>query len=160
MCKSIFHQFILCITIIFLMPTVSYAQKHKNEIDHFIVLENLLKNNKLAIVATDSLENHLEHVNGTFEFSLNGFNYPLKFNDGVAITPNKIEKSTLLVIKDLSEKGSKGQLYYIVKNDSGLNPIKISWLFLLLAPLVFILIVMMFRKSLLIGAIVLVLFLY
>src|SRR5690606_445374 len=144
----------------FLIPAKSYAQKDKNEIDHFIVLENLLKNDKLAIVATDSLDNPLEHINGTFEFSLNGFNYPLAFRDGVAITPNKVEKSTLLFIKHLNEKGSHGQLFYILKKESGLNPIKISWLFLILIPLAIIMIIMLFRRSLIIGGIVLLLFLY
>lgn len=142
------------------MPIATFAQKHSNEIDHFIVVENLLKNNKLAIIATDSLEKPLENINGTFQFSLNGFNYPLTFRDGVAITPNKVEKSTFVFIKHLNESGSHGQLFYVIKKDSGLNPIKINWIFLLLIPAALLVIVMMFRKFLTIAIIGLLIFLY
>jgi len=157
--KSTFNQFLVLI-IIQLIPFMGHAQAHSNQINHFIVKENLLKNEKLAIIATDSLEKPLENINGTFQFSINGFNYPLEFRDGVAITPNKVEKSTFAFIKHLNENGSHGQLFYIVKKDSGLNPIKISWIFLLIVPAAFILIVMMFKKFLTIAVIALLVFLY
>jgi len=157
--KLILNQFLLLV-IIQLIPFIAHAQKHSNQIDHFIVKENLLKNDKLAIIATDSLENPLESINGTFQFSINGFNHPLEFRDGVAITPNKVEKSTFAFIKHLNESGSHGQLFYIVKKDSGLNPIKISWILLLIIPAVFVLIVMMFKKFLTFAIIALLVFLY
>lgn len=157
--RSIFYQFLILITIQ-LIPCIVFAQKQSNQIDHFIVKENLLKNEKLAIIATDSLDNPLEHVNGTFQFSINGFNYPLEFRDGVAITPNKVEKSTFAFIKHLNENGSHGQLFYILKKDSGLNPIEISWFLLIIIPALFLLIVMMFKKFLTIAVIALLVFLY
>lgn len=160
MSKSIFYQFLTSTLLILLLPIVTIAQKNKNQIDHFIVKENLLKNDKLAIIATDSLEKPLENINGTFQFSLNGFNYPLEFRDGVAITPNKVEKSTFVFIKHLNENGSHGQLFYVLKKDSGLNPIKISWILLILIPVAFILIVMMFKKFLTIAIIALLIFFY
>lgn len=153
------HKF-LFFAIITLLPFVALAQKHANQIDHFIVKENLLKNDKLAIIATDSLDTPLENINGTFQFSINGFNYPLEFRDGVAITPNKVEKSTFAFIKHKNENGSHGKLFYILKNDTELNPIKINWLVLLLVPAAFIIIVMMFKKFLSIAVIGLLIFLY
>src|SRR3546814_1977840 len=56
-----------------------YTTLFRSQINHFIVEENLLKNDKLAIIATDSLEQPLENINGTFQFSLNNFTYPLEF---------------------------------------------------------------------------------
>jgi len=145
---------------IILMPGISRAQKHSNQINHFIVEENLLKNEQLAIIATDSLDQPQENINGTFQFSLNNFNYPLEFHDGVAIAPNKVESSTFVFIKHINESGSHGQLFYILKSGSDLNPIKINWLVLLIVPAVFILIGMMFRRLLSLAIIALLIFLY
>lgn len=157
------HKLIYCFFIfyaIILIPSLSFAQKPTNQINHFIVEENLLKNDKLAIIATDSLEQPLENINGTFQFSLNNFNYPLEFHNGVAITPNQVEKSTFVFIKHINDSGSHGQLFYILKRDSGLNPIKISWVILLIVPVIFVLIGMMFRKLLSLAVIALLVFLY
>lgn|SRR5690606_6324402 len=150
----------LLLIVVMASPFSLAAQSTGNRINHFIVVENLLKNDKLAIIATDSLEKPLEHINGTFQFSLNNFTYPLKFNDGVAVTPNQVEKSTFLFIKHQNEEGSHGQLYYILKRDAGLNPIKISWILLILIPAVLIFVVMLFRKFLTIAVIGLLIFLY
>lgn len=143
-----------------LLPVCLFAQSPSQQINHFKVVEHLLKNDKLAIIATDSLEKPLEHINGTFEFSLNNFTYPLTFNDGVAVTPNQVEKSTFLFIKHKNEEGSHGQLYYILKRDAGLNPIKVSWVLLILIPAIFVFVVMLFRKFLTIAVIALLIFLY
>ena len=51
-------------------------------LNNFIVKENLLKNNKIAIIAVDSLDKPLENLSGTFQFSINGFGQELKFNNG------------------------------------------------------------------------------
>jgi len=156
--KSIYLFFVFAVTI--LLPNITFAQKHTNQINHFIVEENLLKNDKLAIIATDSLEQPLENINGTFQFSLNNFNYPLEFHNGIAIAPNKVEKSTFVFIKHINESGSHGQLFYVLKSDPGLNPIKISWLVLLIVPAIFVLIGMMFRKLLSLVIIAILIFLY
>lgn len=158
MLKSIYRFFIFAALI--LIPSLSFAQNSTNQINHFIVEENLLKNDKLAIIATDSLDQSLESINGTFQFSLNNFNYPLEFHDGVAIAPNQVEKSTFVFIKHVNESGSHGQLFYVLKSDSGLNPIKISWVVLLIVPAIFVLIGMMFRKLLSLAVIAILIFLY
>lgn len=158
MYKSIYRFFIF--TSIILIPDIAFAQKQTNQINHFIVEENLLKNDKLAIIATGSLEQPLDNINGTFQFSLNNFNYPLVFHNGVAIAPNQVEKSTFVFIKHINENGSHGQLFYILKRDSGLNPIKVSWVILLIVPAIFVLIGMMFRKLLSLVIIALLVFLY
>lgn len=158
MYKSIYRFFIYAAII--LIPNITFAQKQTNQINHFIVEENLLKNDKLAIIVTDSLEQPLENINGTFQFSLNNFNYPLEFHNGVAVAPNQVEKSTFVFIKHINDNGSHGQLFYILKSDSGLNPIKISWIILLIVPAVFVLIGMMFRKLLTLAIIALLVFLY
>jgi hypothetical protein len=131
------------------------AQSNLKTIDNFIVKENLLKNEKIAIIAADSLENPNEHINGTFNFSVNGFKQELVFNNGVAVCPLQIEKSAFVFIKHLNETGTHSNLYYIHKKDANLNPYKISWFLLLIIPIGLILIGYMFRK--LIGLVILVL---
>src|SRR5690606_1641744 len=86
--------------ILLLSSSVAYGQQEDEMlINNFIVKETLVKNNKLAILACDSLERPLEKINGTFQFTINGFNTPLKFQDGVAITPNEIENSTFVYLQ-------------------------------------------------------------
>lgn len=145
--------------IFFLVFTLSgyatSAQSSLKTIDNFIVKENLLKSEKIAIIAADSLENPNESINGTFNFSVNGFKQELVFNDGVAVCPLQIEKSAFVFIKHLNENGSHSNLYFIYKKDTNLNPYKISWYLLLIIPVGLILIGYMFRK--LIGLVILVL---
>ncbi len=124
-------------------------------INYFMVKENLLKNEKLAIIATDSLNNPIETINGTFNFSVNGFKQELNFKEGVAICPLQIEKSAFVFIKHLNDFGSHSNLYFILKQDRDLKPYKINWYLLLALPVGFILIGYMFRK--LIGIVILIL---
>lgn len=159
MSKSNYYPFSLCIFLVLLFPVIANGQS-QDQIDNFIVRENLLKNGKLAIIAADSLETPIEQVNGTFQFSINGFSHPLTFRDGVAITPNKVEKSTFVFIKHLNENGSHGKLFYVLKKDSGLNPVKISWIFLIIIPVALMLIVMMFKRFMVIAIIGLLIFFY
>jgi len=155
--NSSYYPFLLGVFLILLLPNIAKGQ---TQIDNFIVRENLLKNGKLAIIAADSLETPIEEVTGTFQFSINGFNHPLVFRDGVAITPNKIEKSTFVFIKHLNESGSHGKLFYVLKKDSGLNPIKISWIFLIIIPIALMMIVMVFKRFMVIALIGLLIFVY
>lgn len=132
----------------------TFSQSPLKTIDNFIVKENLLKNEKIAIIAADSSESPNETINGTFNFSVNGFKQALVFNDGVAVCPLQIEKSAFVFIKHLNENGTTSNLYFIYKKDSNLTPYKISWYLLLIIPVGLILIGYMFRK--LIGLIILV----
>lgn len=135
------------LTTILLMfiASAGFSQTTQN-INYFTVKENLLKGQKLAIIATDSLENPNETINGVYNFSVNGFKQELKFNDGVAVCPLELEKSTFIFIKHFNELKSPSNLYFVYKKDTDLNPIKISWYLLLIIPVGLILIGYMFRR--------------
>lgn len=126
-------------------------------LNNFVVKENLLKNNKIAIIATDEQEKPIESFSGTFQFSINGFQQELKFNDGVAVAAQAIDKSTFLYLRHENENGTHGKLYYVIKKDDNLNPVKINWLILVLVPLGIIILATMFRKFIIIACVVLLL---
>lgn len=132
------------------------ASAHQVAINNFIVKENLLKNDKVAIIACDADEKPLENVNGTFQFSINGFKQVLKFNDGVAVSPQQIDKSTFIYLRHENENGTHGKLYYVIKKDLDLKLIKINWMLLVLIPLIVIILATMFRKFILIAAVILI----
>ncbi len=131
-----------------------YAQQ--DSLKNFIVKENLIKNDKLAIIAADDKEQPVEYVNGMYMMSINGFKQELTFNNGVAVAPQQIDKSTFVYIKHKSAAGTHGKLYYILKKESGLNPIKINWLMLVVIPLILISLASMFRKFILLAILILV----
>lgn len=153
--KKLFLLFFL-----FFNGLVYGEQKNETQIDNFIIKETLTKNNKLAILACDSLENPLEHVNGTFQFTINGFNYPLKFNGGVAITTNEIENSTFVYLQHKNTNGTHSNLFYVSKKEDGLKIYKISWILLLLIPIVLLVLVMLFKRFLWLAIILLGVYFY
>lgn len=122
-------------------------------INNFIVKESLYKNNQIAIIAADQDEKPLENLDGTFKFSINGFEQELKFNDGAAVITQPISKSTFLYVRHENESGTQGKLYYVIKKYDMLNAIKISWLVLVLVPAAIVLLAMMFRKFIIIAGI-------
>ena len=152
--KSIFF------TILSLLITVHAFGQNVQNINNFVIKENLLKNEKIAIIATDSLENPIETINGIFNFSINGFKQELRFNDGVAICPLQIEKSAFIFVKHSNDFGDHSNLYYVYKKDNDLNPFKISWIFLIAIPVILIPIGYMFRKLIGFVIFVLILFIY
>ncbi len=146
-------KFVVVILSIFIGLTVNAQPVAVN---NFIVKEHLLKNSKLAIIAIDSADKPIEAVNGTFIFSINGFKQELKFHDGIAISPQQINKSTFVYLKHENETGNHSKLYYVVKKNEDLNPVKINWMILLLVPLAIIALATMFRKFLMIAIVLLV----
>lgn len=118
-------------------------------IRNFIVKENLLKNEKIAIIACNEQNKPLEEITGNFRFSINGFKQDLRFNNGVAVAPQPIDKSTFIYLRHTNNTGTYGKLYYVIKKDTDLNIIKINWLLLVLIPLGIVFIAMLFRKFLL-----------
>ncbi|WP_207532890.1 hypothetical protein [Desertivirga arenae] len=124
-------------------------------LSNFIIKESLLKNDKIAIIATDSNERPLE-VSGRFQFNINGFKQDLRFNDGIAITPQPIEKSTFIYLKHVNDSSSVTRLYYVWKKADSLTPIKINLKLLVLIPIAIIVLSGLFRKFLIYGIIILI----
>lgn len=155
-------NFLCSLSLLFFAFTSTFAQSDTSSanpvaINNFLVKENLLKNDKIAIIACDAEEKPLENVTGTFQFSINGFKQSLRFNEGVAVSPQQIDKSTFIYLRHENENGTHGKLYYVIKKDLDLKLIKINWLLLVLVPLVVIILATMFRKFILIAAVILIL---
>jgi hypothetical protein len=129
-------------------------------LNNFIIKEHLLKNGKLAVIAADSANKPVENINGTFVFSINGFKQELKFNDGVAVAPQQVEKSTFVYLKHENESSSPSKLYYVIKKEDSLNPIQINRMVMILIPLVIIGIITWFRRFIIFGIITLIVIFY
>ncbi|WP_207424816.1 hypothetical protein [Desertivirga brevis] len=124
-------------------------------LSNFIIKESLLRNDKLAIIATDSNETPLE-VSGRYQFNINGFKQDLRFNEGVAITPQPIEKSTFIYLKHINDSTSVTRLYYVWKKADSLTPIKINLKLLVLIPIAIVVLSGLFKRFLIYGIIILV----
>lgn len=148
------HLFLFCSLFI---SSISFAQN--TSINNFMVKESLLKNSKVAIIATDSLENPIENINGTYTFSVSGFTQQLTFHDGVSILPLAIDKSTFVYIKHENESGTHSKLLYIYKKANDLNPITISRVFFIIIPLIIVILVFAFKKFIYMGIILFLVFL-
>ena len=129
-------------------------------INHFVIKENPFAKNEVAIVATDSLGNIQENVNGVFNFTINGFDDTLQFDKGTAFYRHKIERSTFLYARHVNETGTHSLLYYIYKSDDKLNPFHISWILLLAIPCALILLAYMFKRFIIIAIIIFAIFVY
>lgn len=129
-------------------------------INNFLVKENLLKNNKLAIIAADSLNVPNENINGSYTFSVSGFTQILKFNDGIAVLPLPIDKSTFVYIKHQNDLGTHSKLVYVYKKDSDLSPYAINSLWLFIIPIALVIIAFAFRKLIIFVVIAFLVFVY
>lgn len=140
------------------LSSATFAQT--TGINNFIVKESLLKNSKIAIIAADSLENPIEAINGTYTFSVSGFTQQLVFNNGVAILPLPIDKSTFVYVKHTNDNGTHSKLLYVYKKDGDLNPITISRIFFIIIPLVIILLAFAFKKFIYLALIIFLIFFF
>lgn len=145
---------------LFLFLSVEANAEKNLKIEHFIIREDISQNNKIAIIATDSLENPVTWINGTYNFTINGFKQELEFNDGIAISPLAIEKSSFLYLKHENEEGNASEMYYLFKNSSGFTLINISWYVLLAIPIGLVLLGYMFRKLIGIAVFFLMVYIY
>lgn len=148
------------IIILFLIFTAGQSFAQTADINSFLVKESLLKNSKLAIIAADSLENPIEKINGTYTFSVSGFTQQLTFNQGIAILPLPIDKSTFVYIKHQNDEGTHSKLLYVYKKEGNLNPFTISRIFLIIVPLAIIFLTFAFKKFIYIAVILLVILLF
>ncbi|WP_432713567.1 hypothetical protein [Pedobacter sp.] len=146
--------------LLFITLFTGVTSAQTSNINNFLVKESLLKNSKLAIIAADSLENPKEQINGVYTFSVSGFTQSLKFNDGVAILPMQLERSSFVYIKHLNDLGTHSKLVYVYKKDGDLTPYPISTLWLVLFPLIVVVIAFTFRKLIIVAIIVLLIFVY
>jgi len=129
-------------------------------IQNFVVKENLTQNGKLAIIAVDSADQPLEHINGTFQFSLNGFKQELAFHDGIAVLKQPVESSTFAMFKHTNQAQTVARFYYIHKSDNALKPIKIQAWLLLIIPVLILLIAYAFKRFISVFIILAIVFLY
>ena len=148
------------IILIFLCLTGFFGFAQTSAINNFLVKENLLKNNKLAIIAADSLDNPNENINGIYTFSVSGFTQSLKFNDGIAVLPLPIERSTFVYLKHQNDTGTHSKLVYVYKKDTDLTPYAINSLWLFLIPILLIIIAFAFRKLIIFAVIIFLVFVY
>jgi hypothetical protein len=128
-------------------------------INHFVVKENPFARDELAIIATDSLGNIQENVDGHFAFSMNGFQDTLHFDKGTAFYRHKITHSLFLYAKHENETGTHSILYYVYHSDK-LIPIHIPWFLLLAIPCALFIIAYMFKRFIIIAIIIFCIFVY
>ena len=140
------------------MSSVAFADTVS--IDHFVIKENPFAKDEVAVVATDSLNNIRENVSGIFTFTINGFDSQLKFDKGVAFYPQKLERSSFLYLKHINDSGTHSILYYAYKQDSKITPVHISWMLLVIIPLLLILLGYLFKRFIIIAVVLFLVFLY
>jgi len=149
------------ILIIFLViSSAGFAIADTVTINHFVIKENPFAKNEIAVVATDTANNTLENVNGVFAFTVNGFQEALKFNKGVAFYDHKLAKSSFLYVKHVNDSGTHSLLYYVYKSDDKLTPYHISWILLLVIPILLGLLAYAFKKFIIIAVVIFLVFLY
>lgn len=146
--------------LIFLCLCGFFGTAQTAAINNFIVKENLLKNNKLAIIAADSLDVPNENINGIYTFSVSGFTQSLKFNDGIAVLPLPIERSTFVYLKHQNDSGTHSKLVYVYKKDADLTPYPINSLWLFIIPIVLVILAFAFRKLIIFAVIIFLVFVY
>jgi hypothetical protein len=151
-------KIILIITLIILSATLAFADTVT--INHFAIKENPFAQSEIAISAVDTAHNVLENVNGVFSFTVNGFAEDLKFDKGTAFYHHKLDKSSFLYVKHVNENGTHAILYYVYKGDHTLTPIHISWIVLLAIPIILIVLGYMFKKFIIIAAVIFVIFIF
>jgi len=152
--KKIFLVFCL------IVASASFVFADTIAINHFVIKENPFAKDEVAIIATDSLNNIRENVNGTFSFTINGFQDTLHFDKGTAFYRHKIERSTFLYARHQNDSGTHSILYYIYKDDDKLSPYHISWVLLLAIPCGLFLLAYMFKRFIIIAIIIFCIFVF
>jgi len=150
----------ILLTIALFVFTAFVLKADTVSIKHFIVKENPFAQHEIAIVAADTSNQIQERVNGKFAFTINGFENELTFQRGVAYYPHKIEKSAFMYVKHKNESGTHSSLYYIYKHGDKLNPLHVSWMWLVAIPLIIIFAGYLFKRFIIIAVVILIIFIY
>jgi len=129
-------------------------------INHFVIKENPFAKDEVAIIATDSLGNIREDVNGMFNFSINGLDDTLRFEKGTAFYRHKLVRSTFLYARHQNDSGTHSILYYVYRTDDKITPFHISWVLLLAIPCVLFLLAYMFKRFIIVAIIIFVIFMF
>lgn len=129
-------------------------------IKKFVIKDNPFAESEVAVVATDSVGNIQENVEGVFAFTINGFQEQLKFEKGTAFYRHKLDKSSFFYVKHINDAGTHSMLYYIYKQDGKLHPFHISWTLLLIIPAGLFLLGYMFKRFIIIAIVIFLIFLY
>jgi hypothetical protein len=145
--------------LLFLIPIRCFAAGDIN-ITGFDIRENPYEQDQVSIVATDSLHNTQQAVNGDFIFTVNGFEDTLKFVSGVAFYKHKIDRSTFLYARHVNETNTPSALYYVYKSETKLFPIHISWMWLLVIPITLVLLAYMFKRFIIVAVIIFLVFIF
>ncbi|MCI0920009.1 hypothetical protein [Sphingobacterium rhinopitheci] len=138
----------LLVIITLIYSSFAFGQEADFQINNFEIKESLTSNSKIAIIATDSLDQAKEHINGTYKFTINGFEQNLAFHGGVATPIHPIEGSTFVYFKHKNQDKSTGKLYFLYKKDTEITPIKINGLLLIIIPAILLLIAYTFKRLL------------
>ena len=150
--------FIFCLMMV--PAALVFADAVKVVINHFVIKENPFAKNEVAIIATDSLGNIDEDVNGMFNFSVNGLEDTLRFDKGTAFYRHKLIRSTFLYARHQNESGTHSILYYVYRTDDKLTPFHISWILLIAIPCGLFLLAYMFKRFIIVAIIIFAIFLY
>ncbi|MFB9845175.1 hypothetical protein [Mucilaginibacter ginsenosidivorans] len=151
-------KFLLSACLLLFCVSISFADTVT--IKHFAIKENPFAQNEIAVVAVDTASNILENINGIFSFTVNGFQKDLRFDKGTAFYHEKLDKSSFLYVKHVDEAGTHSILYYVYKGDHKLIPVHISWIVLLAIPILLVVLGYMFKKFIIIAAIIFIVFIY
>jgi len=147
---------LICLTIL----SAGFVFADTVTIKHFEVKENPFAKDEIAIVATDTSHNILENVNGKFTFSVNGFAEQLRFDKGTAFYRHKLDKSSFLYVKHVNDSGTYSLLYYVYQTDDKLIPVHISWMVLLIIPVMLVLLGYLFKRFIIFAIIIFCIYLY
>jgi hypothetical protein len=152
-------KLLLILCLIITSATVALADTTL-AINHFIIKENPFSKDEVAIVATDSLGNTRENVDGMFSFTVNGFDDTLHFVKGVAFYSHKLDRSAFLYVRHQNDSGTHSILYYVYRTDDKLTPIHIAWVWLLAIPCALFLLAYMFKRFIIVAVIIFCIFLF
>jgi hypothetical protein len=138
----------------------AYADTITVAINHFVIKENPFAKDEVAIIATDSLGNIRESVNGMFNFTVNGLADTLRFEKGTAFYRHKLVRSTFLYARHQNDSGTHSILYYVYRTDDKITPVHISWILLIAIPCALFLLAYMFKKFIIVAIIIFAIFIF